>query len=605
MCGIVGYVGKKQAKSHLLEGLSRLEYRGYDSSGVAFVSPDSLVVMKAPGKIASLREKIPLELDAATGIAHTRWATHGIPNEVNAHPHSDCKKNIAIVHNGIIENYKDLRAQLKKEGHTFSSETDSEVIAHLVEKYYENDLRTAVLEALKHIRGTYGLIVCHMNHPGRLIAARMGSPLILGIGNGENFIASDVSALVGRTDNVVYVNDGEVLDVTDSQFEILDQARENISRSPEKITWSLEQAERGGFESFMLKEIFEEPEAVRNAIAGRIDESSAMPHFGGLKMSNEELRAVERIIILGCGSALYAGNIGKHLIEKFAGIPIEVEVASEFRYRNPIVGKNTLALIISQSGETADTLAAMREAKQRGAKALGIINVVGSTIAREADGGVYIHAGPECAVASTKAFVGQVTVLTLLAILLGRLHTLSVADALEILSELKQIPEKIEKVLEQKDSIRSIAQKFSVFDNFFYLGRGALFPVASEGALKLKEVSYIHAESYPIAEMKHGPIALIDANFPSVIMMPDDEFFEKNQSNMQEIKARGGKSLVFTTRADAVDGADVVVHLPATHESLLPLVFLPALHLFAYYAAAARGRDIDRPRNLAKSVTVE
>lgn len=606
MCGIVGYTGNHQAKNILLEGLKRLEYRGYDSAGISVLDSEILTI-KAKGKIEELEKKLDQETPGFMGIAHTRWATHGEPNEINAHPHHSEAGDISVVHNGIIENYQQLKRDLEENGHVFRSETDSEVLAHLVEKYYDGDLREAVQKTLKDVKGTYGIIVMHKGEPQRLIAARLGSPLIVGLGEGENFVASDVSAILGRTKQVIYLNDGELADVTPTDFDVLDVSNKKVEKEVSEIDWDITQAERGGYDSFMLKEIHEEPEAVANAMKGRLILDKGLAHFGGLNLTNDELRSVERIIILGCGSANYVGLIGEYMIEQFAGIPVEVEVASEFRYRNPIITPKTLVLVISQSGETADTLEAMREAQRKGAKALGIINVVGSTIAREADGGVYIHAGPEIAVATTKAFLGQAAVLSILTLLLARMHDMSLREGKEIANALKELPQKIEYMLKHAKKIEEIAENYKDYPSFFFLGRGSMYPVAEEGALKLKEVSYLHAEAYPIAEMKHGPIALIDKNFPSVVLIPQDHTYEKNMSNIQEIKARGGKVLAIASEGDneIAEHADHVITIPKTHDMLTPLLALVPLHLLSYYIAKARGLDVDKPRNLAKSVTVE
>ena len=606
MCGIIGYIGQKQAQNVLLEGLKRLEYRGYDSAGIS-VLHEGISTVKAKGKIAELEKKVVRPLDGVMGIAHTRWATHGIPNETNAHPHADCSGNIVVVHNGIIENFQELRKSLEKDGHHFVSQTDSEVLAHLIEKNFVSSLRDAVQKTLQEIRGTYGMIVMHAKDPGRLVAARLGSPLIVGVGEGENFIASDVSALLGRTKQVVYLNDGELAEVTRDNFDVADMRDQKIEKEISEITWNIDAAEKQGFSTFMLKEIHEEPEAIENAIRGRLIVDQGLAHLGGLNLTNDELRRVDRIVILGCGSAYYVGLAGEYMLEQFARIPVEVEVASEFRYRNPIVTPRTLVLVISQSGETADTLEAMREAQRKGANALGIINVVGSTIAREADGGMYIHAGPEIAVATTKAFVGQISCLALLTLLLARLRGMSVSEGKAIAEALNAVPQTLKKMLEKTEGIQEIAKKYSDFQSFFFLGRGNMYPTACEGALKLKEISYLHAEAYPLAEMKHGPIALIDENFPSVVLVPHDHTFEKNLSNIQEIRARGGKVLAFANEGDdmVTDVSTDSLFIPKTHPMAQPLLYLLPLHLFAYYVAEGRGLDVDKPRNLAKSVTVE
>lgn len=606
MCGIVGYTGQKSAQNVLIEGLRRLEYRGYDSAGIA-IFHDKIAMVKAKGKILELEKKLTPALDGSVGIAHTRWATHGIPNEINAHPHADCTGQTVMVHNGIIENYHELRAALQKEGHTFASETDSEVLAHLIEKHYKGNLRAAVQKTLTLVRGTYGLIVMHANEPGRLVAARFGSPLILGVGSGENFLASDVSALLGRTKQVVYLNDGELVEMTQDSFDVVDLRNQKVEKEISEVTWNIEDAEKQGYETFMLKEIHEEPEALENAIRGRIIVDQGLAHLGGLNLTNDELRTVERIVIVGCGSAYYAGLIGEYMLEQYARIPVEVEVASEFRYRNPIVTPRTLVVVMSQSGETADTLEAMREAQRKGAKVLGIINVVGSTIAREADGGVYIHSGPEIAVATTKAFIGQVAALSVLTLLLARLRGMSIAEGRAIAESLVSSPDLLRIMLQDTAAIESLAKLYAHYEDFFFLGRGAMYPTAAEGALKLKEVSYIHAEAYPLAEMKHGPIALIEEKFPSVVLVPRDHTYEKNLSNIQEIRARGGKVIAIAGMGDedVARVASDVIYIPQTHPMIQPLLYLLPLHVFAYAIAKSRGLDVDKPRNLAKSVTVE
>ncbi len=608
MCGIVGYVGPRKAYPLLMDGLLRLEYRGYDSAGVALIEDGGMVIQKNAGKIAVLAEKLKdCDFQGTTGIAHTRWATHGEPTDTNAHPHTGMSGKIAVVHNGIIENYAALKEVLKRQGHIFKTETDTEILAHLIEEYYEGNLLQAVRRALTQVEGTYGIAVICTDNPGVMVAARSGSPLVIGCGNDENLVASDVAALLRHTNRVVYLEDGELAEVTAKGFSITTLDDVVVSPHLQEISWSLDMIEKGGFPHFMLKEIFEQPETLKNATRGRLNFDEATARLNGLNLQYDELRHIRRIIITACGTSWHAALIGEYLIEEFARIPVEVEYASEFRYRSPIVQPGTIVLVISQSGETADTLAAMREAKQKGATCLGICNVVGSTIARESDGGVYIHAGPEIGVASTKAFTSQITVLSLITILLARMRTLSIEKGHEMISALGNVPDEVKKVLGLNEEIKAIAQKFYAKNNFLYLGRGINFPVALEGALKLKEISYIHAEGYPAAEMKHGPIALIDENMPVVVLAPKDSAYSKITSNLQEIKARRGKIIAIATEGDRhiAELADEVIYLPKVHEFVLPIVATIPLQLLAYHMAVLRGCDIDQPRNLAKSVTVE
>jgi glucosamine--fructose-6-phosphate aminotransferase (isomerizing) len=609
MCGIVGYLGTHRSVPILLEGLKRLEYRGYDSAGIAVPEDGALSIIKTVGKIAALEARIGEWEPAATeGIAHTRWATHGVPNHSNAHPLTDCSGRLAVVHNGIIENHGTLRKVLIEEGHSFESDTDSEVLAHLIEKHLPGQsLEKAVSKALNSVKGTYGIAVYHADHPGVIVGARNGSPLVIGVGNGEYFLASDVAPIVGHTRQVVYLNDGEMCVLTRDGYHSATIAREPLEKEVEEIDWDLERIEKGGFPHFMLKEIFEQPVSVGDAMRGRLLREEGAARLGGLNMTAEEMRDIRRIVILACGTSWHAALIGEYLIEEHARIPVEVEYASEFRYRNPILDDGTLVFVISQSGETIDTLAAMREARRKGAQALGIVNVVGSTIARESDGGVYIHAGPEIGVASTKAFTSQVTVLALLMLHLGRMRGLSRKTGLRLANELALVPEKIERILQSDKAIQMIADVYAKHDNFLYLGRGVNFPVALEGALKLKEISYIHAEGYPAAEMKHGPIALIDERMPVVFLCTQDGAREKVLSNMQEVRARRGQILAVATEGDSevAELADHVLYIPATHDSLVPLLSVIPLQLLAYHVAVRRGCDVDQPRNLAKSVTVE
>ncbi len=598
MCGIVGYIGKKEALPFLIEGLKKLEYRGYDSAGFCIENEKELYVLKSKGMVEDLESKVDfLKAIGNIGVAHTRWATHGQPNEINSHPHVDCKGEIAIVHNGIIENYIPLKELLQKEGHKFVSETDSEVLAHLIEKFNSGDIEGAVIKALGLIEGTYGILVIGKNEQ-KIIAAKKSSPLVVGIGESEMFLASDVSAIVANTKRVIYLNDGEIAVVTGNGYNIKNLNGELVDKKIHEVAMNVEQIEKKGFKHFMLKEVFEQPEAVENTIRGRIKD-------GKVRLSvNFNPAEIKRITITACGTSWYSGLIGKYLIEKFSGIPVEVDYASEFRYRNPIVRQGDLVIVISQSGETADTLAALNEAKQKGAKTLGIINVVGSTIAREVDSGIYLHAGPEIGVASTKAFTCQVTALALLALYLkqekGELQN-------GIMEELPKIPLKIKEVLQKSDEIRELAKLFKDNKNFLYLGRNLNFPVALEGALKLKEISYIHAEGYPAAEMKHGPIALVDENMPVVFICPQDNVYSKILSNMQEIKARGGNIIAITNRDDPKikDLANHIINVPETVDDLSPIINVVPLQLLAYHIADLKGLNVDKPRNLAKSVTVE
>ena len=610
MCGIVGYVGTKVATPMLIEGLKRLEYRGYDSAGIAMSNGNGLETRKAKGKISQLEGVVNgSPIHGTIGIAHTRWATHGPPNECNAHPHTDCKNEIAVVHNGIIENYGALRTMLKKEGHVFKSETDTEVLAHLIEAAMAADdpLEDAVIDALNLVEGTYGIAVISSKDPNKIVCARKGSPLLIGLGEGEFYVASDVAAILQHTRQVVYLDDGEMGVLTPSGYEVLDLNARRIKKGVSKIDWSLDEIEKSGFDHFMLKEIYEQPTTIQNTMRGRLVAEEGFSKLGGLNLTKEELLGIEQIIITACGTSWHSGLIGEMFIEEFARIRCEVEYASEFRYRNPIVSDKTLCIVISQSGETADTLAAMREAKRRGAKTLGLVNVVGSTMAREDDGGIYLHAGPEIGVASTKAFTSQVIALALLTLKLARLRNMSVIKGREIATAMNALPDQIQTILETAPEIEKIAERFKDASNFLYLGRGYNFPVALEGALKLKEISYIHAEGYPAAEMKHGPIALIDSEMPVVFIAPHDAVFDKVVSNIQEVKARGGKVICITSQDEpALEGLiDHEIRIPQTVDMLYPILTVIPLQLLAYYIAVKRGLNVDQPRNLAKSVTVE
>jgi len=608
MCGIIGYIGDKPAVPILLEGLKRMEYRGYDSSGMALMEPGGLLFEKSAGKIKRLESSLAdRKLVAQTGIAHTRWATHGEPTDLNAHPHLDCQERIALVHNGIIENYASLRELLRGRGHKFRTDTDTEILCHLVEDYYEGDLVNAVRLALRQVDGTYGIAVLCKDNPGEIVAARLGSPLVIGQGENENFVASDVSAILRHTKQVVYLEDGELAVIRRHDFEITTVDNVKVTPRIQEVEWTLEQIEKSGFDHFMLKEIFEQPVTIKNAMRGRLDYEQATARLNGVKRHLDELGRLNRIIIMACGTSWHASIIGEYLIEAQARIPVEVEYASEFRYRSPIIKPGTLVLVISQSGETTDTQAAMREAQRKGATALGICNVVGSTIARESDGGVYIHAGPEIGVASTKAFTSQLTVLSLISLLLARMRDMSYERGQEMIDQLEQIPDKVQRILDKNEEIKALANRFYQRENFLYLGRGYNFPVALEGALKLKEISYIHAEGYPAAEMKHGPIALIDERMPAVVIALRDSVYNKVLSNIQEIKARKGVVIAVATEGDdrIHDYVDHVISVPETIEPLTPLVSIIPLQLLAYHMAVLRGCDVDQPRNLAKSVTVE
>lgn len=614
MCGIIGYIGKQKAAPILLEGLHRLEYRGYDSAGLSVIEGGNgeakITTIKALGRIMNLEEKINKKKipEGSIGIAHTRWATHGKPSDINSHPHGDCKNNIFLVHNGIIENYRELKSYLAKKGHKFISETDSEVAAHLIEEFNKRyNFKESVLKALKLIKGTYGLAIINKKEPDKIIVARLGSPLLLGIGHNEFIVASDASAIVRHTDRVVYLEDGEIAILSSDGYEIVNIKNRPIDKEISKLDWTMEKAQKGGFDHFMLKEIFEQPEAIKNAVRGRILLSEGTAKLGGLKEVEKKLRGIEKIIIVSCGTSYHSGLVGKYMLEEYAGIPAEVEYASEFRYRKPVLNEKTAVIAISQSGETADTLAAIREAKNKGALALGIVNAVGSTIARETDAGVYNHAGPEIGVASTKAFTSQVAILALLTLKLGRQRAMSFTMGKRIAGEIENIPNLIEKILKKKNEIKKIARKYLKYKNFLYLGRKYNMPIALEGALKIKEISYVNANGIPTGEMKHGTIALIDGNFPSVIVCPKDSVYEKNLSGMQEIKARGGKIIAVATEGDKEIKkiADDVIYIPKTLEMLTPLLSVIPLQLFAYYFGTLKGYDVDKPRNLAKSVTVE
>jgi glucosamine--fructose-6-phosphate aminotransferase (isomerizing) len=620
MCGIIGYVGKKSAGPILLEGLRRLEYRGYDSAGVAVLDDGHINVRKKTGRIdqglANVIRAHPVQ--GGTGIGHTRWATHGAPTDENSHPHLDASGRIAVVHNGVIENYDKIKQRLAAAGHTFLSDTDTEVLAHLIGEHYQraqaapvspdgaHPLVRAVSGALAEVIGAYGLAVVSCDFPGLIVGARRGSPLIIGIGDQEHFIASDVTAVAAHTRQVVYLDDNDIVTLTAGSFDVTNAGAPGDVKVSQ-IEFDATAVERGGFAHYMLKEIFEQPRTVENALRGRLDRDASTAKFGGLNMSLAELRSVNRIVITACGTSWHAGLVGEYLFEELAHIPTEVEYASEFRYRNPPLNTDTLVLAITQSGETADTLASLRETRRRGHKVLAICNVVGSTIAREADGGIYLHAGPEIGVASTKAFTSQVTVLALLALLMGRIRQQAFNHGREFIEALEAIPKQMESILAQNAAIEKLAKKYAGAEDFFFLGRLCNFPVALEGALKLKEISYIHAEGYPAAEMKHGPIAMIDERTPSVVLIPHDAMYEKTFSNLEVVRARKGPIIAVTTEDNTsiARQVDDVIYVPKTMDCLFPLLGVLPLQLLAYHIAVARGCDVDKPRNLAKSVTVE
>jgi glucosamine--fructose-6-phosphate aminotransferase (isomerizing) len=612
MCGIVGYIGSRNCVPIILEGLRRLEYRGYDSAGIAVLRNGAFFIRKKAGKVADLAIALGEEngtLTAEVGMGHTRWATHGEPNDVNAHPHWDQHQQVAVVHNGIIENYMAIKTKLLRDGHKFLGGTDTEVLAHLIGVMFEEcgDLTAAVRAALREVEGTYGIVVISPNSPDKMVVARKGSPLLIGVGDGENFVASDASAIVAHTRKVVYLDDGEIAEITRDHVRTMTIDDVTIEKQVQQITFELTQIERGGYEHFMLKEIHEQPETILNAMRGRLLVEDGDVKLGGLQNTMGKLLSARRIVLTACGTSWHAALVGEYMLEQIARVPAEVEYASEFRYRDPIINIDDVVLLISQSGETADTLSALREAKAKGATVLGIVNVVGSSIARESHGGVYVHAGPEIGVASTKAFTSQLTVLALLTILVARARGMNRERGIVLAKELASLPEKVAEVLHNTQVIQDIAEEFKDCRNALYLGRGANFPVALEGALKLKEISYIHAEGYPAAEMKHGPIALIDKNMPVVVIVPKDGIYEKVMSNIQEVRARKGRIIAVANEHDTdIDQlAEFVIRVPRTYGFFGPILNIIPLQLLAYYFAVARGTNVDQPRNLAKSVTVE
>lgn len=611
MCGIVGYIGDKQAKDIVVKGLKRLEYRGYDSAGIALLNGE-LSVKKCKGKVAALENLISDKEVGSIGIGHTRWATHGEPNDINSHPHTSSNSKLALVHNGIIENYNVLKQKLQADGYSFYSETDTEIVAKLIESFIDNDPNIefvkAIQLALAQIRGTYGLAIIHSDYPDSIIVARKGSPLLIGVGEGEMLIASDASAVAEYTDKVVYLDDGELAIISKDSYQVINANDIELTKEVHELAMSLEEIEKGGFPYFMLKEIFEQPKTISDSLRGRLNVTDGTITLGGIAGVMDKLVAAKRIIIAACGTSWHSALVGEYLFEWLAKTSVEVEYASEFRYKDPLINEGDILIVISQSGETADTLAALREAKEKGAIVLGIVNAVGSTIARETDGGVYLHAGPEIGVASTKAFTSQVTILTLIALSLAQhKKTIDTDYAKRIIDALAKIPEQVEEILAQSDSIKEIADLFTYAPNFLYLGRSYSFPVALEGALKLKEISYIHAEGYPAAEMKHGPIALIDDMMPVVVIASTKHTNDKMVSNVEEVKARKGRIIAITTpsNSEVKELSEFNCSIPETEDVLSPLLSVIPLQLLSYYIAVNRGCDVDQPRNLAKSVTVE
>lgn len=614
MCGIIAYLGKKAASEVLITGLHRLEYRGYDSAGLTVMDDGELKTLKATGKVANLRAKLnenwqdDAAISSGVGIAHTRWATHGMPSVENAHPHIDSSGKISLVHNGIIENYAELKKQLKSRGHKFTSETDSEVLCNLISEFYDGSLEEAVIAALGHVEGTLGIVVVCSDEPDKMIAARRGSPIIIGVGDKEVLVASDVSALVQYTRQVIYLDDNDIATIhSNGQVDIFDLRKSPVSRETESVEWDLTAAEKGGYEHYMLKEVFEQPESITNTFRGRIDVDSGTAILSGLNLTPKEIVDINRILLFACGTSLHAAMLGQYFFEDLAQIPAQISHAAEFRYRNPIVERNTFAIAISQSGETADTLAAVREAKRKGADVVSLCNVVGSTIARETGRGVYLHAGPEVSVASTKAFTSQVMVLLQMAIKFARCFQMSREAGVRICREIEQMPQLIQQVLDTSDDIRKVAEKYTKYDNCFFIGRGYMYPVALEGALKLKEISYIHAEGYHAAELKHGPIALLEESVPVIAMANDISGQEKTLGNVQECMARKSPVVIVATQGDekVIGICDDIIWVPKASAPIAALLTSVALQLYAYHIAVGRECSIDQPRNLAKSVTVE
>lgn len=609
MCGIVGYIGKRDVAPLLLEGLQRLEYRGYDSAGIVITGkapagrPGVLKTVKAKGRVRELEARVPKRFAGTTGIAHTRWATHGAPSDENAHPHLDTEGKVAVVHNGIIDNASELRAKLVADGIEFLSETDTEVLVHLISRSAALTLEEKVREALKQVEGTYGVAVLHADFNDRIVVARNGSPVVLGIGEKEMFVASDVAALVAHTRQIVTLDDGEMATLKADDFRTYTTEGSTTTATPTTVEWEAESYDMGGHDTYMHKEISEQADAVDRVLRGRIDDRFSTVHLGGLNLDAREARGVRRIKILGCGTSYHAGMIGAGLIEELARIPADAEPASEFRYRNPVVDPDTLYVAVSQSGETYDVLAAVQELKRKGARVLGVVNVVGSAIAREADGGMYVHAGPEVCVVSTKCFTNTVVAFALLALHLGRIRDLSVSDGKRIIEGLRKLPEQIGRILESEDEIKKLAEEYAGAQSMMFIGRVRGYPVALEASLKLKEISYIHAEAYPASELKHGPLALIEPALPTVAIVPDDDLLEKNRAALEEIKARSGRILAVAHREQ--EKADHTILVPKNENELDPILMGIPLQLFAYHTALAMGRDIDKPRNLAKSVTVE
>jgi glucosamine--fructose-6-phosphate aminotransferase (isomerizing) len=613
MCGIVGYVGAREAVPVIIEGLRRLEYRGYDSAGVAVVQDGEMHRRRSVGKLQNLEDSLRAEpMAGAFGIGHTRWATHGRPSEENAHPHQDCHGRIVVVHNGIIENFLELKSRLAAEGHRFVTQTDTEVVAHLVESLYEGDLRAAVQQAVRQLEGIYALVLMHRDEPQKLVAARMGPPLVVGLADGERFLASDIPAILPYTRQFLFLEDGDVVTVTPGEHHIVGADGQPVARAPQQITWDPVQAEKGGYRHFMLKEIHEQPRAVRDTLLGRIGLEEGEVHLQELGDAAAELKRAKRVMLLACGTSWHAALVGKYLLEQVAGVPAEVDYGSEFRYRTPLVGPKSLAVAITQSGETADTLAAFKEARRLGALPIAICNVQGSQVTREAAGTLLTHAGPEIGVASTKAFTAQIAALALLALHLGRLRgSLTAERCRELLESLAKVPHLMENALAMSSRVEEVARWMATARDFLYLGRGVNYPIALEGALKMKEISYIHAEGYPAGEMKHGPIALIDESMPVVALCPKGRTYDKMLSNIQEVKARGGRVIAITFQGDTEvrkvldKGADLIFDVPAVDEVWSPLLMVLPLQLMAYHVAVRAGRDVDQPRNLAKSVTVE